>query len=521
MKPSATRQPASDTLVEGTDAGGAASPAHEAGPLLSYRSAQRAGIAAVAESKGYRLYCREGGAAAQIDTLQELQRVHGTALGCEWLDDERFEARLAALYDSDRASTAALLEGIAEHVDLDSLMQELPRAEDLLDAENDAPVIRLINGVFSEALRLGASDIHVEPFEKTLNVRLRVDGALRLALTPPRALAPMLISRIKIMAKLDIAEKRQPQDGRIAVRTAGRQVDIRVSTLPGIHGERVVMRLLDKRAELLELDSLGMPPAVLERYRQVLRQPNGILLNTGPTGSGKTTTLYASLNRLNDREHNILTVEDPVEYAIPGIGQTPVNHHAGLTFARGLRAILRQDPDVIMIGEIRDLETAAIAVQSSLTGHLVLSTLHTNSALGAIARLRDMGIESYLLSTSLKGVMAQRLVRRLCPHCRQWHDPNGVEAKPFAELPALARLAAPVGCDSCDQTGYRGRLGLYEFIAIDDTLREMIHDGAAENQLARYAFTHQQSLAEAAHRRLEAGDTSLEEVIRAIQLGND
>ncbi|KAA0019911.1 type II secretion system protein GspE [Salinicola corii] len=487
-------------------------------PLLSYRIAQRAGIAAVPTAQSYQLYCRHDGPQQQIAILQELQRVHGTAKGCEWLDETRFEARLGELYDTDRASTEALLEGLAEHVDLDSLMQELPRAEDLLDAENEAPVIRLINGVFSEALRLGASDIHVEPFEKELVIRLRVDGSLRTALKPPRVLAAMLISRIKVMAKLDIAEKRQPQDGRIAVRTAGRQVDIRVSTLPGIHGERVVMRLLDKHASLLDLERLGMPQEMLDRYRHTLRQPNGILLNTGPTGSGKTTTLYASLNLLNDSERNILTVEDPVEYAIPGIGQTPVNPHAGLTFARGLRAILRQDPDVIMIGEIRDLETAAIAVQSSLTGHLVLSTLHTNSALGAVARLRDMGIEPYLLATSLKGVMAQRLVRRLCPACRQWHATSDGGVPSLPGLPQLERVAIPVGCEQCDHTGYRGRLGLYEFIAIDDTLMSLIHDGASEAELSHHAFAHNLSLTQAAQQRLEAGETSYDEILRAIHI---
>jgi general secretion pathway protein E len=486
---------------------------------LPYRLAKRAGVALETSGSGYRLLCRAGDAPNQLALLQDIQRRRGRAESCEWVDAATFEARLGALFDASRADNEALLEGLAEHVDLDSLMQELPRSEDLLESENEAPVIRLINGVFSEALRLSASDIHVEPFERELIIRLRVDGALREALKPPRVLAPMLVSRIKVMAHLDIAEKRQPQDGRISVRTAGRDVDIRVSTLPGIHGERVVMRLLDKHAALLDLDRLGMPPAVLERYRSVLRQPNGILLNTGPTGSGKTTTLYASLNALNDRSRNILTVEDPVEYAIPGIGQTPVNPSAGLTFAQGLRAILRQDPDIIMIGEIRDLETAATAVQSSLTGHLVLSTLHTNSALGAIARLRDMGVEPFLLATSLKGIMAQRLVRRLCPHCCRWRARSAQDIAWLDGLDALAKIAEPVGCHHCDATGYRGRLGLYEFIAIDDQLAGMIHEQAPEAALARYAFASAgaQSLSQAAVARLKAGDTSLDEVLRAIQ----
>ncbi|MHB0776773.1 type II secretion system ATPase GspE [Halomonas sp. WWR20] len=481
--------------------------------LLPYRLARRAGAAIEWRDAGYHLLCRED---VDIVTLQEIQRVHGDPLSCEWLGDDAFDSRLGRLYDASRASTEALMEGLAEHVDLDHLLQELPRTEDLLDAENEAPVIRLINGIFSEALRLEASDIHVEPFEHELVVRLRVDGALRVALRPPRVLAPMLISRIKVMAKLDIAEKRQPQDGRITVRTAGRHVDIRVSTLPGIHGERVVMRLLDKQASMLDLSAIGMPERMLEAYRATLARPNGILLNTGPTGSGKTTTLYASLAHLNDSQRNILTVEDPVEYAIPGIGQTPVNPHAGLTFARGLRAILRQDPDVIMIGEIRDVETAAIAVQASLTGHLVLSTLHTNSALGAVTRLRDMGIEPFLLATSLKGVMAQRLVRRLCPACRRWREITATDMGRLSGLHTLERIAEPVGCEACDHTGFRGRLGLYEFIAIDDTLASMIHDGAAESDMARHAFAMHMTLVQCAANRLQAGDTSVDEVLRAI-----
>ncbi|WP_275286139.1 GspE/PulE family protein [Halomonas elongata] len=481
--------------------------------LMPYRLAQRSGVAIDWQDEGYHLLARLD---ADPLILQELRRRHGAPATIEWLDSESYANRLGRLYDAQRETNSRLIEGLAEHVDLDGLMQELPRTEDLMDAENEAPVIRLINGIFSEALRLSASDIHVEPFERELIVRLRVDGAMREILDPPRVLAPMLISRIKVMAGLDIAEKRQPQDGRITVRAAGRPVDIRVSTLPGIHGERVVMRLLDKQAAQLTLDAIGMPSHTLTAYRRALARPNGILLNTGPTGSGKTTTLYASLTALNDRRRNILTVEDPVEYALPGIGQTPVNPNAGVTFARGLRAILRQDPDVIMIGEIRDLETAATAVQSSLTGHLVLSTLHTNSALGAIARLRDMGIEPFLLATSLKGVMAQRLVRRLCPDCHRWCVPSDAECRQFQGLDALSRIAEPVGCDTCDRTGYRGRLGLYEFITIDDTLAAMIHDGASEAELASQAFQHNGSLTDAALERLADGDTSLEEVLRAI-----
>ncbi|MBB3330626.1 general secretion pathway protein E [Halomonas campaniensis] len=483
------------------------------GALLPYRLSRHSGVAIEWHPGGYGLVCRED---ADIASLLEVQRRHGPPLSVEWLTSGEFEGRLGRLHDDRRATTETLIDGLAEKVDLDSLMHDLPATEDLLDTESEAPVIRLINAIFSEALRLGASDIHIEPFENALTIRLRVDGTLRVALGPPRVLAPMLISRIKVMAKLDIAEKRQPQDGRIGARVAGRAVDIRVSTLPGIHGERVVMRLLDKQASLLELERIGMPAGVLADYRDALARPNGILLNTGPTGSGKTTTLYASLAHLNDSRRSILTVEDPVEYAIPGIGQTPVNPQAGLTFAHGLRAILRQDPDVIMIGEIRDVETAAIAVQASLTGHLVLSTLHTNSALGAIVRLRDMGIEPYLLANSLKGVMAQRLVRRLCPACRRWRAPTAAEARWIPGVEGLDQVADAVGCEHCEQAGYRGRLGLYEFIAIDETLAGMIHDRLPEPELARHAFARHASLNAAALAPLTSGETSVEEVVRAL-----
>ncbi|GGK07212.1 GspE/PulE family protein [Pseudomonas matsuisoli] len=480
---------------------------------LPYRLSRQAGIAIQWEAAGYRLVCRE---AVDLSVLQEVQRRQGPPLGCEWLPTEVFDQRLGHLHAASQASTEALVEGIGEHVDLDSLMQDMPRIEDLLESENEAPVIRLINGLFAESLRLGASDIHIETFEQALLVRVRVDGVLREILRPPRALSAMLVSRIKVMARLDIAEKRQPQDGRITVRTAGRDVDIRVSTLPGIHGERVVMRILDKQANLLALDRLGMPEAVERDLRAALAQPNGIILSTGPTGSGKTTTLYASLNLLNEGSRNILTVEDPVEYAIPGIGQTPLNPRAGLTFASGLRAILRQDPDVIMIGEIRDVETAGIAVQASLTGHLVLSTLHTNSALGAITRLRDMGVEPFLLASSLKGVMAQRLVRRLCAECGTWRERRPAEIDLLPGLERLAQLRHAPGCEACNHTGYKGRLGLYEFITLDMELADRLYRGESESEMARYLESRRLSLREHALQALEAGDTSLEEVLRAV-----
>ena len=483
--------------------------------LIPYRFARRKGVLVKPEeNQRYQLICHPEAEAAAI---QEVVRSYGEPSQFSQVSATDFDRQLAQTYDAQRTSTSELVEGL-EQVNLDSLMEALPRIEDLLETENEAPIIRLINGLFSEALKLHASDIHIETFEQMLLVRFRVDGVLMEVLRPPRKLAPMLVSRIKVMAQLDIAEKRQPQDGRITVRTAGREVDIRVSTLPSIYGERVVMRLLDKTADLMQLNELGMPDKVLTRYRELLAQPNGILLITGPTGSGKTTTLYASLNHLNDATRNILTVEDPVEYAIAGIGQTSVNLKAGMTFAKGLRAILRQDPDVVMLGEIRDLETASIAVQASLTGHLVLSTLHTNSALGAIARLRDMGVEPFLLASSLKGVMAQRLVRRLCPECS---EPRSLRDSERALLGAsgahLTQVHQAKGCPACQHSGYRGRVGLYEFVPVDAELAEQIHDGVAESKIAAQVFSQWPDLLSAGVERLQRGETTLEDLLRVIR----
>ena len=481
--------------------------------LLPYRLARHAGLAKVPGERGWQLWLRPD---ADTDTLQEVLRVHGLPESVEHVSAQEYDARLGALYQAGESATAALIEGIGDQVDLDSLMSELPKVEDLLENDNDAPVIRLINGLFGEALRLRASDIHVETFEASLVIRLRVDGHLREVLRPPRALSTMLVSRIKVMARLDIAEKRQPQDGRITLRSAGREVDIRVSTLPGIYGERVVMRVLDKQASLLDLNNLGMPAQVEQGLRACLLRPNGIVLSTGPTGSGKTTTLYASLNSLNNGSCNILTVEDPVEYAITGIGQTAINPRAGMTFASGLRAILRQDPDVIMLGEIRDRETAQIAVQASLTGHLVLSTLHTNSAVGAVTRLRDMGIEPFLIASSLKGVLAQRLVRRLC-NCAVPQPMNDAERALWPELAELQESFHPQGCEACQKTGYDGRMGLYEFIELDAGLIELLYDGASEVAMHEYLADKRQSLAAMATECLRRGETSLAEVLRAVR----
>jgi general secretion pathway protein E len=349
-----------------------------------------------------------------------------------------------------------------------------------------------------------------------LSIRFRVDGVLREVLEPPRQIASLLCSRIKVMAQLDIAEKRLPQDGRIALKVANRPVDIRVSTLPSGHGERVVMRLLDKQAGRLNLEHLGMERSERKRLETMVQKPHGIILVTGPTGSGKTTTLYAMLSVLNDTKRNILTVEDPVEYDLDGIGQTPVNTKVDMTFAKGLRAILRQDPDVVMVGEIRDSETAQIAVQASLTGHLVLSTLHTNSAVGAITRLQDMGVEPFLLSSTLLGVISQRLVRKLCPECKTETQLDPEQMNGFTVTPEDTIYKAN-GCSHCLQTGYRGRTGIYEMIEVDEALSVMIHDGVSQPKLEAYSRQKSFSLRHDGIRKVRLGETTMDEVFRVTR----
>lgn len=450
------------------------------------------------------------------DALLELRRVLGPGLSLEALAPAEFQAILTRAYQRDNSEAQQMAADISSDVDLSRLAEEIPDAGDLMDAEDDAPIIRFINAILSEAVREKASDVHIETFEHKLSVRYRIDGVLAEVLSPKRALGPLLVSRLKVMARLDIAEKRVPQDGRISVRIAGHAVDIRMSTIPSAYGERVVLRLLDKQAGHLQLTQLAMPEVVLEGFQRGLHNPHGIILVTGPTGSGKTTTLYAGLSEINDTARNILTIEDPVEYMLPGVGQTQVNSKVDMTFARGLRAILRQDPDVVMVGEIRDLETAEIAVQASLTGHLVLSTLHTNTAIGAITRLGDMGIEPFLLSSSLVAVMAQRLVRLLCLECREPFTAGDQERELLglhrgADAPTLYR---PAGCASCNHSGYRGRTGIYELVEIDDTLRSMIHDRASEQNMLAQARSRYPSIMTDGQRRILAGETSLQEVLR-------
>jgi general secretion pathway protein E len=451
-------------------------------------------------------------------SLAEVRRLLRRPLHPIVVQEERFTQLLGQVYSRSDNAAQQLIGDIGQDIDLNQLAQELPQITDLLESEDDAPIIRLINALLTQALRANASDIHLEAFETRSVVRLRVDGALRDVLEPPRALHAALVSRIKIMAQLDIAEKRLPQDGRITLRLAGRPVDVRVSTLPTGHGERVVLRLLDKQAGRLQLDSLGMNPEALRQLDLLIQQPHGIVLVTGPTGSGKTTTLYAALSRLDATQLNMMTVEDPIEYDLDGIGQTQVNARIDMTFARALRAILRQDPDVIMIGEIRDLETAQIAVQASLTGHLVLATLHTNDSAGAITRLVDMGVEPFLLASSLLGVQAQRLVRKVCPACRKPHAPDAAERTAFNGSPVPEVIYAAEGCAACNWTGYQGRTGIYELLTIDDEVRRLIHDTAAEAQLRQYAMKHGMSTLRGDGLRWVAeGVTTFEEVLRVTR----
>ena len=448
-------------------------------------------------------------------SLAEVRRYMGIRLALRSVPEEEFDALLQAAYEGGSGSAMQMVEGLEDGDDLLRVAQELPEPSDLLESDDDAPIIRLINAVLTQAVKENASDIHIEPFENRLVVRFRIDGVLHEVLQSRRAVAPLVVSRIKVMSKLDIAEKRLPQDGRISLKVAGRAVDVRVSTIPSGHGERVVMRLLDKQAGRLQLHHLGMERTTEDQVDDLFRKPHGIILVTGPTGSGKTTSLYAGLARINDRSRNIMTVEDPIEYYIDGIGQTQVNTKVDMTFARGLRAILRQDPDVVMVGEIRDLETAEIAVQASLTGHLVLSTLHTNTAVGAVTRLRDMGVEPFLLSSSLLGVMAQRLVRVLCEDCRTQAEATESERRLLktenGEVPLVYHAG---GCEQCSGTGYRGRTGIYELVLVDDEMRGMIHDGASEQDLEHYARTRTAGIRHDGIRKVLEGVTTLEEVVR-------
>ncbi|MCH8686347.1 type II secretion system ATPase GspE [Pedomonas mirosovicensis] len=483
-------------------------------PILHYSFAKDYGVVLLEGGERPCLGVREE---ASIEGILEARRAIGRPIVLQRISRSEFERCLSELYSAEGIAADVSAAG-PEDDDFLSLVGDMPQTADLLDTGDDAPVIRLINSLIAEAARKRASDIHVEPFETQLSVRLRLDGVLQEVISLPARLSPLIVSRIKVMARLDIAEKRVPQDGRISLTLGGRALDVRVSTLPSRHGERVVMRLLDKEQAHFSLESLGMPEATLVGFRRALLEPHGIVLVTGPTGSGKTTSLYAGLALLNDRTRNILTVEDPVEYSLDGVGQTQVNAKVGMTFAAGLRAILRQDPDVVMVGEIRDVETAQIAVQASLTGHLVLSTVHTNTAVGAITRLRDMGVESFLLSSTIRAILAQRLVRRLCPHCK---EPHAADASERAALglasDAAVMICRPKGCAYCNSTGYAGRIGIYEFIEVTEELRRLIHGDASEQDIASLAFRNADTLMRSGARHVLAGITSLAEVLRVCR----
>ncbi|MEO7251565.1 MAG: type II secretion system ATPase GspE [Arenimonas sp.] len=455
---------------------------------------------------------------ARAGALAEVRRALCLPVRARRIDDEQFDELMAIAYNSAEAGAAALAVDLAQDLDISRLLQEIPRVQDLLESQDNAPVIRLINALFTQALRAGASDIHIEPFETRSVVRLRVDGTLRDLIEPARALHGAIVSRLKIMAQLDIAEKRLPQDGRITLRVAGKPIDVRVSTIPTGHGERVVLRLLDKQAGRLDLGRLGMDESTLAHMDRLIREPHGIVLVTGPTGSGKTTTLYAALSRLDATALNIMTVEDPIEYDLDGISQTQVNTRIEMSFARALRTILRQDPDVVMIGEIRDLETAQIAVQASLTGHLVFATLHTNDAVSAVTRLVDMGVEPFLLASSLIGVGAQRLVRRLCLECRKPFAADAAQLRALGLAPTDGTLYSAQGCAACSGSGYRGRTGIYELLTVDDELRRLIHDRASERVLREHALaTGMRSLRDDGMRWAAQGLISLEEVVRVTR----
>ena len=485
---------------------------------LPYTFAKRHGV--LIEQVGGEMHLVHKPGVSVMALTEARRKTAGQAMTMEKVTSDDFDARLTRHYEGETGQAFEIMEDLGDDLDLDALADAIPEPEDLLESTDNAPVIKLINALLTKAVREQASDIHVEPFEKRLAVRYRVDGVMQKLYDPPREIAPLIISRLKVMAKLDISERRLPQDGRISLRVAGRPVDIRVSTLPSGHGERVVLRLLDKQAGRLDLEHLGMPEGAHTALKRALSVSDGIILVTGPTGSGKTTTLYAALSRLNTSRYSILTVEDPIEYYIDGIGQTPVNNKVDLDFARGLRAILRQDPDIVMVGEIRDVETAEIAVQASLTGHLVLSTLHTNTAVGAVTRLRDMGVEPFLLASSLTALVAQRLVRVLCPDCKRPSTPTHAELKVLgATVSQAANVHTAHGCEKCNHNGYVGRTGIYEVVEVDETMVRMIHDGESEHAIEAHARTKQPGIRDDGMRLVLEGKTSLEEVLRVTREG--
>ncbi len=424
-------------------------------------------------------------------------------------------------YDMTQSSADEVMQDIDEEEDPERLFSEIQEIGDLLDDTSDSPVIRLVNLMFSQAVRDNASDIHIEPYQNSLKIRQRLDGILHDMLSPPKHVQSALISRVKIMAKLNIAEKRLPQDGRIELKIANREIDVRVSTLPTAFGERVVLRLLRKSSVMISLTDLGMPQDRFVHFEKQIKAPNGIVLVTGPTGSGKTTTLYAALSSINNTDINIITVEDPIEYRLSGIGQVQVNPKIDLTFASGLRSIVRQDPDVILVGEIRDTETAQIAIQSALTGHLVFSTLHTNDSAGAITRLKDMGIEQFLIASSVNAILAQRLVRIICPHCKEEYTPEPEMLKRIgvADEECHDRKAyRGKGCMKCHHTGYKGRCGLFELLIMTQDMKALVLQTCDANEIKRRAIENGMiSLQNDGAMKVFQGVTTIEEVYRVCQ----
>ena len=473
-------------------------------------------IASVTEKGGYIVT-----SPFQLTTIlyHEIQRYLNSSFHFEVCSTESFNEILTNSFSSSDHNNQ-ISEELSDEFDLQDFAGSINATEDLLSGNNDAPIIKLINGILSQAIKSRASDIHFEPYESHIKIRFRIDGILKEILRQDSKIASVLISRIKIISGLDISERRMPQDGRVSLSLGDKNVDVRVSSLPSSYGERIVLRILDKQAAQINIDDLGLPSAILSNYKTSLKNPEGIILFTGPTGSGKTTTLYAGLRYLNDSSQNILTVEDPIEYTLDGIGQTQVNTKTGYTFAKGLRAILRQDPDVVMVGEMRDVETAQIGIQSSLTGHLVLSTVHTNSAVAAITRLRDMGIESFLLASSLRTIISQRLVRRLCSSCKIKSKPSNESIEIF-HINKQSTVYRSNGCDACNKTGYQGRIAIAECIQIDKKMKDFIHNNASENEIADYVFKDTQSIEQASVNLILEGITSCEEIIRVNNIKED
>lgn len=454
------------------------------------------------------------------DIILECQRVTSLSVELRCISNTEFLNKVNQYYESASSGAKEISDTISEE-EYPPISDAVQITQDLLDqSEENAPVIRLINAVMVDAIKQRASDIHIETYGDYFSIRYRVDGVLLDIARPNKSLANALVSRIKVMANMDIAEKRTPQDGSISVTLAHREVDVRISTLPTRHGERVVMRLLNRQAAEISLDTIGINKTQNKELCSLLAKPQGLILITGPTGSGKSTTLYAGLKQLDTSEKNVLTVEDPIEYELPSIGQTQVNVKAGMTFSMSLRAILRQDPDIVMIGEIRDPETAKTAIQASLTGHLVMSTLHTNTAIGAITRLVDMGVEPYLLSSTLEAAIGQRLVRVLCMHCRGKRSPTSSEEKLLnkVSLVDVDQIYVPKGCERCNNKGFLGRTGIYEIILIDETMRELIHKEAAETELTRYVAAQHRSMAHDGFTKVINGITTLEEVMRVASI---